>query len=233
MASSAVTPSRAAPYPVLVGTATTGAGVRPPTTLARAPSMPAMTTTASASGERVELGQKPVQSGNAAVGELGGLETERAQDRHAFDGDGEIGRSGGDDDDGAGPGGCGAEDHCRERPTLGNVALAEAARRCSGGDSLHLRLGGPGEQDRTIGPREQLFNDGRTVFGRLAGSVDRFGYAEAQVAVMVHPGEPQVRVGETPKLPDGIVRRAASGRDIFDEGAERGSVHELLYPAQL
>src|SRR3954447_20637315 len=46
MASSAVTPSRAAPYPTLVGTATTGAAVRPPTTLASAPSMPATTTTA-------------------------------------------------------------------------------------------------------------------------------------------------------------------------------------------
>src|ERR1700722_4627165 len=48
MVSSAVTPSSAAPYPVLVGTATTGAGVNPPTTLANAPSMPAITTTASA-----------------------------------------------------------------------------------------------------------------------------------------------------------------------------------------
>jgi hypothetical protein len=71
------------------------------------------------------------------------------------------------------------------------------------------------------------------VFGRLAGAVDRFGYAEAQVAVMVHPGEPQVRVGEAPQLPDGIVRRASSGGDVINEGAERGSVHELLYPAQL
>ena len=87
-----------------------------------------------------------------------------------------------------------------------------AARR--GGDSLHLRLGRPGEQDRAVGLGEELFDDGRTVFGRLAGAVDGFGYAEAQVAVMVHPGEPQVRVGEAAQLPDGIVRRAASGRDV-------------------
>jgi hypothetical protein len=50
---------------------------------------------------------------------------------------------------------------------------------------------------------------------------------------MVDPGEPQVREGEATQLPDGVVRRAASGRDIFDEGAERGGVHDLLYPAQL
>jgi len=51
--------------------------------------------------------------------------------------------------------------------------------------------------------------------------------------LMVDPGESQVRVGEAAKLPDGLVGRAASRSDIFDEGAERGSVHELLYPAQL
>ena len=49
MASRAVTPPSPAPYPpTLVGTATTGAGSRPPTTLASAPSMPATTTMASA-----------------------------------------------------------------------------------------------------------------------------------------------------------------------------------------
>src|SRR5205085_7444657 len=48
MASSAVIPSSAAPYPTLVGTATTGPLAMPPTTDASAPSMPAMTTTTSA-----------------------------------------------------------------------------------------------------------------------------------------------------------------------------------------
>ena len=47
--SSAVTPSRPAPYPALVGTATTGPRAIPPTTLASAPSMPATTMTRSAS----------------------------------------------------------------------------------------------------------------------------------------------------------------------------------------
>jgi hypothetical protein len=51
--------------------------------------------------------------------------------------------------------------------------------------------------------------------------------------VMVHPRKPQVRVGEAAELPDGIVGRAASGRHVFNKSAERGSVHELLYPAQL
>ena len=49
IARSAVTPANDDPYPVLVGTATTGAPLSPPTTLASAPSMPATTTIASAS----------------------------------------------------------------------------------------------------------------------------------------------------------------------------------------
>src|SRR5262249_2752148 len=48
MESSAASPPKLAPYPTLVGTATTGARDIAPTTLASAPSMPATTTTASA-----------------------------------------------------------------------------------------------------------------------------------------------------------------------------------------
>ena len=50
---------------------------------------------------------------------------------------------------------------------------------------------------------------------------------------MVHPGEPQVRVGEAAQLADGVVGRAAARSDLFDERTQRGSVHDLLYPAQL
>ena len=70
MASSAVTPSegrrRSRRWS---GTATTGAAVRPPTTLASAPSMPATTTTASAVGQLVDVGEEAVQAGHADVGE--------------------------------------------------------------------------------------------------------------------------------------------------------------------
>src|SRR6185436_6426964 len=48
IARSAARPPNDAPYPMLVGTAITGRPVMPPTTLARAPSMPATTTTAEA-----------------------------------------------------------------------------------------------------------------------------------------------------------------------------------------
>src|SRR6478609_42637 len=52
MASSAATPPKEAPYPTLVGTATRGTPVRPPTTLGSAPSMPATTTRQSAPANR-------------------------------------------------------------------------------------------------------------------------------------------------------------------------------------
>ena len=162
-----------------------------------------------------------------------GREPERAQHRRAFGGHGQVGRSGGDDDDRARPRRRRAEDHGREGPALGDGARADAARRGRGGDRLDLGLGRPGQQDRAVGRREELLDDGRTVLGRLARAVDGFGHAEAQVAVMVHPGEPQVGVGQAAQLPDGVVRRAAAGGDVFDERAKRGSVHDLLYPAQL
>jgi hypothetical protein len=50
---------------------------------------------------------------------------------------------------------------------------------------------------------------------------------------MVHPGEPQVRVGQAAQLAHGVVGRAAPSGDVFDERAKRGSIHDLLYPAQL
>ena len=84
-----------------------------------------------------------------------------------------------------------------------------------------------------VGRREKLVDDGGAVLGGLAWSVDGLGHPEAEVAVMVHPGEPEVGVGQTAELPDGVVRRAAAGGDVFDECAKRGSVHDLLYPAQL
>ena len=46
IASRAATPPNDAPYPTLVGTAMTGQSAIPPTTLARAPSMPATATMA-------------------------------------------------------------------------------------------------------------------------------------------------------------------------------------------
>ena len=51
--------------------------------------------------------------------------------------------------------------------------------------------------------------------------------------MVVHAGEPQVRIGQAAQLPHGVVGRALARRDLFDEHTKRRSVHDLLYPAQL
>ena len=233
MASSAVTPSSAAPYPVLVGTATTGAGVRPPTTLARAPSMPAMTTTASAmarvsSSARSRCSPATPQS----VSWVGAKPSAPSTAVHSV----ATGRS-------AVPAvmtttmpvleGAGRKTTVERDPLSATAPGPKPSATAAAVTAFTCASVARVEQDRAVGLREELFDDGRTVLRRLARAVDGFGDAEAQVAVMVHPGEPQVRIGEAAQLPDGVVRRAASGRDVFDERAKRGSVHDLLYPAQL
>jgi hypothetical protein len=50
--------------------------------------------------------------------------------------------------------------------------------------------------------------------------------------MVIHPGETEVGVGQPSKLAHGVVGRARAGRDVIDESAERGSVHDLLYPAR-
>ena len=50
---------------------------------------------------------------------------------------------------------------------------------------------------------------------------------------MVDAGEPEVGIRQAAQLPHGVVGRALARSDLFDERAKRGSVHDLLYPAQL
>ena len=50
--------------------------------------------------------------------------------------------------------------------------------------------------------------------------------------MVIHPGEAQVGVGEAPQLAHRIVGRATARGDVVDERAQRGIVHDLLYPAQ-
>ena len=70
IASRAASPPNEAPYPTLVGTATSGTPTRPPTTEGSAPSMPATTIRQSACVELVAHGEQPVQPGDADVVDL-------------------------------------------------------------------------------------------------------------------------------------------------------------------
>ena len=56
---------------------------------------------------------------------------------------------------------------------------------------------------------------------------------EPQVTVVVDAGEAQVGVGQAAQLAHRVVGRALARGDLFDQRTKRGSVHDLLYPAQL
>ena len=69
-------------------------------------------------------------------------------------------------------------------------------------------------------PAKQLRDHRRALLGRLARPVDGLGQAEPQVAVVVHPGEAQVGIGQAPQLAHRVVGRATARGDLFDERAQ-------------
>src|SRR5215212_2510216 len=150
MDSRAVTPSKAAPYPVLVGTAITGAGVMPPTMLARAPSMPATTTTASA----------PASSSTVAR-----RRWTPATPTSAFT-------------EGCSPWATRVATHSSVTGRSEVPAVNTTTRPGQGGAGLGLRRSG--EQDRPpVLLAQQLGHDGPALLRRLPGPVHRLGQALA------------------------------------------------------
>ena len=245
MASSAVTPSRAAPYPVLVGTATTGAGVIPPTRLARAPSMPATTTTASASASSSaeassrctpatpqsasSVGRSPravrVASHSRATGQVRGPGGD-----HQRAGRPRRGRSPHHRrqlaPDLIGPGGL-----TGDRP---DAAGCSAITSSTWPSSARVRMTGP-TPTRCRGPRglaaQQLAHDGRALLGRLALPVDGLGQALPQVTVVVDLGESEVGEGKPPQPVHGLVGRARPRAHVGEQALQCGFVHDVHYPA--
>ncbi len=232
MVNNAVTPSSAAPYPVLVGTATTGAGVSPPTTLASAPSMPAITTTASAMAMVSASARRRCRPATPqSVSLVGSNPSARRTASHSV----AIGRSAvpavstttepGRSDAG--------RNTTVEKVPLSAMAPGPAPLAVGDGRGrLDLGLAGSGEEHRPAAAIEQLLDHRGAVFRGLARSVDGLGYAEAQVALEVHAGEAEVRVGQPAQLTHCVVGRAGARSDLFDQQTKGRSVHDLLYPAQ-
>ena len=75
---------------MLVGTAMTGTPTRPPTTLGRAPSMPAQTTTISAVRTDGELRQQSMQSRHANIVETRYLCPEQVRGKCSLLGNGQV-----------------------------------------------------------------------------------------------------------------------------------------------
>ena len=191
---------------MLVGTATTGAGVSPPITLANVYHLQQHHHHGIGHGDGVDLGQEPVQSGDAAVHEERGLEAQGGEDGDAFGGHRYVRGAGRDHGHRAGPVRCGTERHRGERPALRDDARAVAERRPDRGDRLDLRTGCPGQEDRSIGAPQELLDHRGAVFRRFARAVHGLGHALTEVPVEVDPGEAKVGVGQPAQLAYGVVR---------------------------
>ena len=183
-------------------------------------------------GDGVDLGQEPVQPGHAAVGQQGGAEAEGGEDGDAFGGDGQVRGPGGHDDDVVPALGGRAEHDRRERAGARDDARAGTERLGHRGGRFDLVFVGPGEQHRSVARLEQLLDHGGAVLRRLARPVDGLGHAQAQVAVMVDPGEPEVGIGHAPQEAHRLVGRAFAAGDLLNQRTKGGSVHDLPYPAQ-
>ena len=217
MASNAVTPWREAPYPVLVGTATTGAGVSPPTRLANAPSIPAMTTTASADMSRsVCSSSRWTPATPQSVTSTGSKPSARKRGG-ALLGHGQVGRPGGENCYLLRPG-------RRRAPKNSRPGLLTS--RVSGQDCGGLFCIGPAQDHRPpVGLGQQLAHDGDAVLDGFARAVDRLGEPLAQRPVVVDAGETQVGVGQAPQPAHDLVSADRPVLEVTEQAVEGSFVH--------
>ena len=186
MPSRAARPPNEAPYPTLVGTATSGTPVRPPTTEGSAPSMPATTTRQSAAASRSRTASSRCRPGHADVVDAVHAGAVHADGERGLGGDGGVG--------GAGamtatvPRGAGSGPRVTARATRSSAASGSAR-----GDHVEGLVGEPGGEHGAVGvPLVQGAQDRDDLLGGLAGAVDDLGVAGARRAVDVDAGEAEV-----------------------------------------
>ena len=223
IASSAVIPSRLAPYPTLVGTATTGPLVSPPITLASAPSIPATTTTASAAVIAVDVGQQAMQPGDADVGQPVGLEAVCPQRQHALVDDRSVAGAGaGDQHVGSATGRWPAPQHCAGRL----LARAMSARH-----GFELRGVGTRQQHGPNAVRHQLADDRDALLDALPTAVHRLGHSLAQRSVVIDQGVADLGERQPSQPFHRRVGVECAGAHVVDQLAQRRFVHPPIVAA--
>jgi len=91
---------------------------------------------------------------------------------------------------------------------------------------------GSSQKDRpTASGREKFGNDCRALRRRLTWSVDGLRQPLAEGSVMIDLRKTQVREGQSPQLPHGVVRRARARSQVVDQSSDCGLVHGYYYPA--
>ena len=179
-------PPAPVPYPVEVGTATSGTPVRPPTTLGSAPSMPGDDDERVEGVELVADGEQPVQPGHADVVDPDRRGAVHRDRRRGLGGDRGVGGAGRDHPD--------PSARRRQRPDDGGAPdRVDDGSGHPGADGVQ-RLGGePGGEHGAVGvPLGQRGERPDHLLGGLAGAVDHLGVAGAARAVGVQAGVAEV-----------------------------------------
>ena len=86
------------------------------------------------------------------------------------------------------------------------------------------RRGQAGYQD-VVGPGGQRREDAPDLLQALAGAEYHFGETLAELAVMVHPGEPQVFEGQGPEAVHGRGHRQAAALNLLQQLLQNFAIH--------
>ena len=202
---------------MLVGTATTGAGVSPPTRLANAPSIPAINHHSLGRHQQVGVLEQAVDAGHAAVGHDYRLEAQRPQRGRALLGYWQVGRPRGEHRHLLRP--------CRRRAPI-NSPPGLLTSGMSGQDRGGLIGIGPAEDHRPpVGLGQQLTHDGDAVLNGFPRAVDRFGEPLAQRPVVVDAGKTQVSVGQTLQPAHYLVSADGPVLEVTEQPVQGSFVH--------
>ena len=184
--SRAASPWKLAPYPMLVGTATTGTDDEARDHAGERAFHAGDDDDDAGGAEPIVLAQQAVKSGDADVVEPVDRVAHHLGGDGGFLGDGQVRRAGRRDEDGAAPGG-----HLVHAAGDGAGHLVILGGGHHGAHRVVRRLVGAGDEQR-VATGDDAIGDGGDLIGRLAQAEDDFGEALALGPLVVDAGEPDV-----------------------------------------
>ena len=211
--SSAASPPKLAPYPMLVGTAITGQSTSPPTTLGSAPSIPATTTIASAPPSAFDLLEQAMQPRDADVGQESDLAVPRLGRNPRLLGHGQVARPGRD------------HHHLAQLRTgversAEPESPAQRSSDCPSGKTRSRWAKVAGSTRVTRPPcswRSSVSQDALDLLGRLPLTEDHLGKTAAETAMDVNVGVPHLLERLLAELQDRVRWRDPTRADSLEQ----------------